>query len=397
MIFLRLACAIRNAELAAEVQTCLRALPVHIVLDQNDLSAFARQLRTARADVVLLEVGEAGDPGEWVERVKAAPENPMVIVVDQGPHPSAILSAFRAGADEFLYPPLADNLRHALERESDRLRRRSETTGPKGKIAAFTSVKGGCGATTLACAVAMELARQDRQRGTALLDLDFSCSLTGFLTGVRSAYSLADAVFNCHRLDLDYWNALVSKGPEGIDVLPARMGGAPRRETDTDALRQVLRFARQQYGAVVMDLGTAQHSFWLPACEELDAVFLVTTVDVMGLYRCVRALKELEEGGLPKASLRVVANQAGGSAAMTAAEMEKAIGMPVEMVVPEDPAAIRRWHAGERSLPAQSRLRRSAAELASRVTGRPAGGAGEQSSSVWRAAFALIQPSRRNA
>lgn len=396
MIFLKLACAIRDAELAAAVQCCLRALPVRIVLDQKDLHSFTRQLRGVRPDVVLLEVDEAGESADWVGRVKSGPEGPMVIVVDKTANPAAILSAFRAGADEFLYPPLEDNLRQALERESDRLRRRSEATGPKGKILAFASVKGGCGATTLACATAMELARRDHQQGTLLLDLDFSCSLAGFLTGVRSAYSVADAVLNCHRLDLDYWNALVSKGPEGIDVLPARLGGGPRREADAESLRHVLRFARQQYGWVVLDLGTAQQSFWLPASDELDLLLLVTTTDVMALFRCVRTLRELEEGGVQKTSLRVVANQAGGSAAMTAAELEKVIGMPLEAIVPEDGPALRRWHAGERTLPAHSRLRRSLAELASVVIGRPAGSPPEPSS-VWRAAFALIQPSRRNA
>ena len=396
MVPLRLACAVRDAELAAAVHCCLRELPVRIVLDQQDLQSFSRQLRGVRPDVALIEAGETGEPGDWVGRVKSGPDGPMVIVIDRTANPSAILSAFRAGADEFLYPPLEDNLRNALERESDRLRRRSEASGPKGKILAFASVKGGCGASTLACATAMELARHD-QRGVALLDLDFSCSLTGFLTGVRSAYSVADAIFNRHRLDLDCWNALVSKGPEGIDVLPARLGSALPRETDTESLRQVLRFARGQYGWVVADLGTAQQSFWAPAADELDLLLLVTTVDVMALYQCVRMLRELEENGVPRSGLRVVANQAANSAAMTSAELEKAIGMPLEAIVPDDPAAIRRWHAGERTLPSHSRLRRSLAELVSALMGRPEGGMPGPSSSVWRAAFALIQPSRRNA
>ncbi len=395
MVPLRLACAIRDAELAAAVHCCLRALPVRIVLEQKDLQSFARQLRGLRPDVALIEAGETGEPGDWVGRVKQGPDGPMVIVVDKAANPAAILSAFRAGADEFLYPPLEDNLRQALERESNRLRRRSEASGPKGKTLAFGSVKGGCGATTLACATAMELARQD-QRGVVLIDLDFSCSLAGFLTGVRSSYTVADAIFNRHRLDLDYWNALVAKGPEGIDVLPARLGGGPRRESDTEALRQVLRFARQQYGWVVVDLGTAQQSFWTPASDELDLLLLVTTVDVMALYRCVRTLRELEESGVPRAGLRVIANQAARSAAMTSAELEKAIGMPLQAIVPDDPAALRRWHGGERILPLHSRLRRSLAELVSTLMGRP-DGSPDESSSVWRAAFALIQPSRRNA
>ena len=58
---------------------------------------------------------------------------------------------------------------------------------------------------------------------------------------------------------------------------------------------------------------------------------------------------------------------------MTAAELEKVIGMPLEAIVPDDPAALRRWHAGERTLPSHSRLRRSLAELVSALMGRPDG------------------------
>ena len=133
MVPLRLACAIRDAELAAAVHCCLRELPVRIVLDQQDLQSFSRQLRGVRPDVALIEAGETGEPGEWVGRVKSGPDGPMVIVIDRTANPSAILSAFRAGADEFLYPPLEDNLRNALERESDRLRRRSEASGPRAR------------------------------------------------------------------------------------------------------------------------------------------------------------------------------------------------------------------------------------------------------------------------
>ena len=100
MIFLKVACAIRDAELAAAVQCCLRGLPVRIVFDQKDLHTFTRQLRGERPDVALIEVGEAGEPGDWVGRVKSGAEGPMVIVVDKTANPAAILAAFRAGADD---------------------------------------------------------------------------------------------------------------------------------------------------------------------------------------------------------------------------------------------------------------------------------------------------------
>ena len=395
MVPLRLAWAIQDPELAAAVQYATRGLPVRLVLQVEDFHTLARQVRTIRPDVALIQVTEIGVLPDWVARLKTGPGQPAVFVVDKSAESGTILAAFRAGADEFLYPPLEDNLRQALERESER-RRLSDESGPQGKILAFLSVKGGCGATTLACGSALELARL-RPRGAALLDLDFTAGLAGFLMGARSPYSALDAIAQARRLDLNYWSKLVADGPEGLDVLPSRPCLGLSRASDPEALRHVLRFARTRYAFTVADLGSCVHAAILPACEESDLLFLVTTIDVLALYRCVTAIRNLEENGVERSRLRLVPNQVAETPAMSVAELEKAVGMPVEAMIPEDAASVARWHGGQ-SLPNHGKLCRALAALAARASGtagpaRPAApGLG-----LWRAAFALVQPSRRNA
>ena len=174
MVPLRLACAIRDAELAAAVQCCLRALPVRIVLDQHDLQSFARQLRGVRPDVALIEVGEAGEPGELGRtRQVRAPTAPWSSssTGPPTPPPSSPRSAPAPTNSSTRRSKITCGMRSSASPTGSAGARKP--AGPSGKILAFASVKGGCGATTLACATAMELARHD-QRGVALLDLDFS-------------------------------------------------------------------------------------------------------------------------------------------------------------------------------------------------------------------------------
>ena len=95
----------------------------------------------------------------------------MIIALNSSADAEAILGAMRAGVHEYLFPPIAEPLRKALEKRSAERARRRES-GTKGKSFGFLSAKGGCGATTLVCHVAAELGRQKQKVLLADLDLD---------------------------------------------------------------------------------------------------------------------------------------------------------------------------------------------------------------------------------
>jgi Flp pilus assembly CpaE family ATPase len=74
----------------------------------------------------------------------------MIIAINTSANSDAILASMRAGINEYLYPPLQENLRKALEKRSvERSRRRDGSAKGAGKAFGFFSAKGGCGATTL--------------------------------------------------------------------------------------------------------------------------------------------------------------------------------------------------------------------------------------------------------
>src|SRR5581483_11032953 len=91
-----------------------------------------------------------------VAKIKEANINPMLIAINDMAEPESILAALRAGFQEYLFPPLLGTLRRALERRSEERDKFREGTR-KGRVIAFLSAKGGCGATTLACHTAMEI------------------------------------------------------------------------------------------------------------------------------------------------------------------------------------------------------------------------------------------------
>src|SRR5262249_46399592 len=150
-----------------------------------------------------------------------------------------------------------------------------------GKAVGFLSAKGGCGATTLICHVAAELGRLNNR--VLLTDLDLDAGVVGFITKTKSMYSILDAVNNLHRLDSNFWKALVSNGIPGVEIISSPLALAAKQFPRDEQIRQVLAFVRPNYDWTLVDLGRSLSRMGMSALEEIDEACLVTTLDVPAL------------------------------------------------------------------------------------------------------------------
>src|SRR5207253_1969624 len=141
---------------------------------------FLEKVERLRPEIIIIEVTKLRDPMEHVvSRIKASSVDPMVIALHPTAEPEMILGALRAGAHEFLHPPLAENLRQALERKSLERNKTRQLSRSKGNVIGFLSAKGGCGATTIACHTAAELGRHGKH--VLLADMDLDAGMVRFL------------------------------------------------------------------------------------------------------------------------------------------------------------------------------------------------------------------------
>src|SRR5689334_6676216 len=126
--------AIENRELFEQAQAALQNLPFRIIVEHRDLGdfpAFIDRLERMRPDVVLIDISNWNQPLEGLaSSVKNAAGDPMVIALNTSADADIILSALRAGINEYLYPPLPDSLRRSLEKRAMEACRRRE--GAKG-------------------------------------------------------------------------------------------------------------------------------------------------------------------------------------------------------------------------------------------------------------------------
>jgi pilus assembly protein CpaE len=332
-----------------------------------------------RVDVVLVEASRIAVPlEEFVRRIRNSAVQPAVFVLNPEPAPELILEALRAGANEYLYPPLADTLRDALQRLSAaRSKGGSDTSKTLGKIFGFLSARGGCGATTFVVHVATDLARQmaaqQTKQPTLLADFDFDAGLLRFLMKSKNTYSVRDAIDNLRRMDSSLWKALVSSHADQLDVIPAPDEVAAKRSPEPLESTHLMRFIRSTYPVTIADFGRSVSVTALDVLPELEVLYLVTTPDPTSLEHAKRAIGHLEGRGFASNRLQVLLNRAGERGKPDIDGIERSLGHPCEAVFPNDHAPLYDAYSEGRFLPPASALGKELHALADSIRMRAAG------------------------
>jgi pilus assembly protein CpaE len=363
---------IENKELWDELKKALEPLPIRLAFELPELpldwGGFLERLDRIQPDVILLDVTKLKEPIEdAVKRLRSSASQPAVFALHTSADPAAILAALRAGASEYLYPPMAEPLAAAFERLSEARQKAREKPIRGGKTLAFLSAKGGCGATTVACHVAVEMGRQGAGK-VLLADLDLQSGMVGFLLKTKSAYSLADAVNNLQRLDQSYWQGLVSNGIPNLEVITAPNLPATK-QLPAGHVKQVLAFARTQYDWAVFDLGRNVTSNTLSVLDVIDETYLVTTPEVPALHQAKQIVQVLLDAGYSRSHLHLVLNRTTRRIDLTLEELETMLGVPIYATIANDFDSLYEAFSEGRLVDSSTPPGRDFARLAAKIAG----------------------------
>ncbi len=368
---LNIGVVVSNSGLWTEAQAELAKLSSTVVFEQasiGDPVSFIEKVDRLRPDVILLDpTGLDVNLAELIARLRAAASAPHVVIIRETADPQVILAAIRAGASEYVYPPLATQLPVALERIAQAREQENTRSDRKGgKVLAFLSVKGGCGATTLACHTAVELVELTGK--TALLaDLDFAAGIIRVLMQAKSRYSIMDAMNNVQRLDPSYWHGLVSNGYQGLEIIASGTLEATRRLPHHHEIRHVLRFVRGLYDWVVVDLGHGLEPQTLSSLEGIDTLCLVSTLELPALQQTKLLLRQIRESGFDPDRTRLIMNRVHRQTEIGPDEVEKVLGVPIFASIPNDYRALERAYSEGGLLPEGHHLRVTIRRVAARL------------------------------
>ncbi|TDX28407.1 pilus assembly protein CpaE [Modicisalibacter xianhensis] len=198
---------------------------------------------------------------------------PLLIVGEQG-NADLVRVAMRAGARDFLSPPVNDD--DMAEFLNDLLRaKRVESSQKAARLTAVINAKGGSGASMIAANLAHVLAKAlDRQ--TVLMDMDVQFGALPLYFNLTPRHGLVRALELVDSLDLLALEGYVLKHQSGLDLLAStpedRMTIA---EVPESRVEMLLKLLGEAYDDVVVDLPRWVSGATAMTLEHADHVLVV--------------------------------------------------------------------------------------------------------------------------
>ena len=310
----------------------------------------------------LVDVGKQKDQAlATISEFAALNRNLQVVALLPAKDSDLILTCLRQGASEFLLRPLvAEHVQPVFERLNQVTTHRGF-----GRIVAVLPVKGACGASTIASSLAFQWKRFGVKR-VLLADMDPSAGTLSFLLKLKSTYSYIDALSRAARLDADLWKGIVSQS-QGIDVLLSPEN-SNEQTGDLPDPTSVLRFCRQVYDNITLDMGAAYGKWNLDLAAEADDLIVVTTNELPALRAAQRVLVYLESQNVLREKIHLVVNRYSSDAGLSREAIETALSQKVYQTVPSDYESVQRALVDGKHIAPASNFGKSLTALADKLS-----------------------------
>lgn len=295
---------------------------------------------TACADLLIVEsTNFSADDIAQLRRIRS--ESPDTLCMLMNAHPSAdlLMRAMRAGVHCVLpWPPEPQEFRDEIQRCTSHAL--SNGRG-EGQVLSFLSCKGGSGTTFVAANYAHMLAVRHDKR-VLLIDLNQQYGDAAFvLTDQTPPATLGDMCKQIDRLDAALLDACVTHVCPGFDVVPAAGDPVKAGEVKATHLERILAVARQQYDAVVFDVGQDINPASIVVLDHSSLIYTVVQPYLPHLRAGRRLLDICRSLGYHADRMRLVLNRHEKHTPIDLPTLESAFGMRCTHLLPNDTDAVR--------------------------------------------------------
>ena len=227
------------------------------------------------------------------------------------------------------------------------------------RLYAFVPAKAGCGASTLAWNAAFACARAPQGR-VLLVEADLRAGALSFLLKTPPSGSTQSALRAIHTGD-EHAVRVAFTNVDRVEMLlssRAAMDPAPR----WDSYFHLLSLVRPRYDVVLVDLPELVNAGSSEVARAADAVFVVTTPELLPLKLAEHRCLDLEQWGVEPKKIRLLLNRAQRSE-LSARDVEENLHRPVAESFPNDYHAVRKATLNGGPVDADSALGRAFAHF----------------------------------
>ena len=308
---------VRAALAALSQMPTPRALVIDITGEQQPLGLLADLSHVLEPDVQVMIVGEREDVAFYRQVTRTL------------------------GAAEYLYKPLVPDMvaRHfgaQLMQQAGAAAAAGAALG--GRMLSITGTRGGAGATTVAVNLAWHLSQTGR-RHTALLDANLQTGTAAMLLGVQSGPGLRSALEQPNRVDALFVDRVAVPVADRLHILSGEEALADLPGCAPGAVEGLAGLLRRRFNFVVADVPFGPAPLARDLLELGQQRVLVTIPTLAGVRETLR-LMALPAGGAQARRAVLVLNRDGMPGGLTRRQMESALGMAVDVAIPDLPRVL---------------------------------------------------------
>jgi len=296
---------------------------------------------SASPNILLVDLSESGDPLNDINSLAEVCE-PGTVVIAMGQVNDVRLyrDLIVSGLQDYLLKPFStDQLRDVLAQAQAVLNapKNEDQHAEKPHIStAVIGTRGGVGASTIATSVAWLLSH-DRERLTALLDLDVHFGTGALSLDLEPGRGLTDAIDNPSRIDGLFIERAMIKANDKLSLLSAEAPINAPIMTDGTAFFQLQEEFRSAFDCTVIDLPRDMLINYPHLLGDVNATIIVTELTLASARDCIRLLSWLKSHAA-QSKVFVVANKVQtANLEIGRQDFESSIERKIDIMIPYDP------------------------------------------------------------
>ncbi|MEP3226969.1 MAG: pilus assembly protein CpaE [Parasphingorhabdus sp.] len=295
----------------------------------------------ASPNILMVDLSESGDPLADINSLAEVCE-PGTVVIAMGQVNDVRLyrDLIVSGLQDYLLKPFSpEQLRDVLAQAQAVLNapKAEDQASEKPHVStAVIGTRGGVGASTVATSLAWLLSNE-KERLTALLDLDVHFGTGALTLDLEPGRGLTDAIDNPSRIDGLFIERAMIKANEKLSLLSAEAPINSPMMTDGTAFFQLQEEFRAAFECTVIDLPREMLISYPHLLGDVNATVIVTELTLASARDAIRLLSWLKSHAA-QSKVIVVANKVqSGGLEISRQDFENSIERPIDILIPSDP------------------------------------------------------------
>jgi len=317
------------------------------VITAESAESALRLLASDLPDLIVSDVTMPGMDGyELCRRLKSDSRTasiPIIMLTSAGDI-NAKVRGFEAGTDDYLvkpFDPTELDLRiRALLARARVAMKPMEALPPEGRLISTFSLRGGVGKSTLATNLAVSLAHLWNIE-IALVDLALEVDQVAMMFNLRPKLTWAGlAEIGANEMDEDVVLGHLVSHESGVHILAAPPSPALAGLVTPQLVERVLSVLRSRYEYVVVDMASAFSEISLVTMDLSDLLIMVLAPELASLKASRTTLDIWQSLGYSHDRIATVLNWTFPKKGLPQTNIEKALGMPMDLVLPYGQTAL---------------------------------------------------------